>query len=34
MKISFTEFEPPRAGAVVVGVWEEGALTGPGPPTR
>jgi leucyl aminopeptidase len=29
MKISFAEFEPPRAGAVVVGVWEEGALTGP-----
>ena len=27
MKISFAEFEPPRAGAVVVGVWEEGALT-------
>ena len=29
MKISFAEFEPPRAGAVVVGVWEEGALTAP-----
>ncbi|HZK91205.1 MAG TPA: leucyl aminopeptidase [Stellaceae bacterium] len=29
MKISFAEFEPPRAGAVVVGVWEKGALTGP-----
>jgi len=29
MKISFAEFEPPRAGAVVVGVWEEGALTSP-----
>jgi leucyl aminopeptidase len=27
MKISFSEFEPPRAGAVVVGVWEGGALT-------
>jgi leucyl aminopeptidase len=31
MKISFAEFEPPRrgdgGGAVVVGVWEEGALT-------
>ncbi len=33
MKISFAEFEPPRppgdGGAVVVGVWEEGALTVP-----
>jgi leucyl aminopeptidase len=29
MKIDFAEFEPPRAGAVVVGVWEEGALTAP-----
>jgi leucyl aminopeptidase len=29
MKISFAEFELPCAGAVVVGVWEEGALTGP-----
>jgi len=29
MKISFAEFELPSAGAVVVGVWEEGALTGP-----
>ncbi|HTW53253.1 MAG TPA: leucyl aminopeptidase [Stellaceae bacterium] len=33
MKISFAEFEPPRpaggGGAVVVGVWEEGGLTGP-----
>jgi leucyl aminopeptidase len=29
MKISFAEFEAPRAGAVVVGVWEEGALTAP-----
>jgi leucyl aminopeptidase len=29
MKISFAEFEPPRAGAVVVGIWEEGALTAP-----
>ncbi|MFZ2008339.1 MAG: leucyl aminopeptidase [Stellaceae bacterium] len=31
MKISFAEFEPPRlgdhGGAIVVGVWEEGALT-------
>jgi leucyl aminopeptidase len=27
MKISFAEFEPPRSGAVAVGVWEEGALT-------
>jgi leucyl aminopeptidase len=31
MKISFAEFEPPHAGAVVVGVWEERALT---PPAR
>ncbi|HTQ33685.1 MAG TPA: leucyl aminopeptidase [Stellaceae bacterium] len=29
MKISFAAFEPPRAGAVVVGVWEERLLTGP-----
>jgi len=29
MKISFAEFEPPRSGAVVVGVWEEGGLTAP-----
>ena len=29
MKISFAEFEPPRAGAVVVGIWEEGVLTAP-----
>jgi leucyl aminopeptidase len=29
MKISFTEFELPRSGAVVVGVWEEGVLTAP-----
>jgi leucyl aminopeptidase len=29
MKISFAEFEPPRAGAIVVGVWEEGSLTSP-----
>ena len=33
MKISFSEFEPPRpggvGGAVVVGAWEEGALTAP-----
>jgi leucyl aminopeptidase len=28
MKISFAEFEPPRTGAVVVGIWEERALTG------
>ena len=27
MKISFAEFEPPRAGAVVAGVWEGGELT-------
>jgi len=27
MKISFAEFEPPRSGAIVVGVWEEGVLT-------
>jgi leucyl aminopeptidase len=27
MKISFAEPEQPRSGAVVVGVWEEGALT-------
>jgi leucyl aminopeptidase len=30
MKISFSEFEPPRAGAIVVGVWEGGELTAPG----
>ena len=29
MKISFAEFELPRSGAVVVGVWEDGALTAP-----
>jgi leucyl aminopeptidase len=29
MKISFAEFEPPRSGAVVVGVWEDAVLTGP-----
>src|SRR5580698_8429669 len=29
MKINFAEFEPPRTGAVVAGVWEEGALTDP-----
>jgi leucyl aminopeptidase len=29
MKISFAEFEPPRSGAVAVGVWEEGVLTAP-----
>ena len=29
MKISFAEFELPRTGAVVVGVWEEGVLTAP-----
>jgi leucyl aminopeptidase len=29
MKISFAEFELPRAGAVVVGVWEDGELTAP-----
>ncbi|HVH80693.1 MAG TPA: M17 family peptidase N-terminal domain-containing protein, partial [Stellaceae bacterium] len=29
MKISFAKFEPPRTGAVVVGVWEEGDLTAP-----
>ncbi|HKB92011.1 MAG TPA: hypothetical protein VKC60_15955, partial [Opitutaceae bacterium] len=29
MKISFAEFEPPRSGAVAVGVWEGGALTLP-----
>jgi leucyl aminopeptidase len=29
MKISFAEFEPPRAGAVVVGVWEDLALSAP-----
>jgi leucyl aminopeptidase len=29
MKISFAEFEVPRAGAVVVGIWEESALTAP-----
>ncbi|HXP03189.1 MAG TPA: leucyl aminopeptidase [Stellaceae bacterium] len=27
MKINFAEFEPPRSGAVAVGVWEEGALS-------
>ena len=27
MKISFAEPDHPRSGAVVVGVWEEGALT-------
>jgi leucyl aminopeptidase len=31
MKISFAEFELPRAGALVVGVWEDGVLT---PPAR
>ena len=31
MKISFAEFDPSAAGAVVVGVWEEGVLT---PPAR
>ncbi|HML09313.1 MAG TPA: leucyl aminopeptidase [Stellaceae bacterium] len=31
MKITFAEFEPPRAGAVVVGVWDDGELT---PPAR
>jgi leucyl aminopeptidase len=29
MKISFAEFELPRAGAIVVGVWEGGVLTAP-----
>src|SRR5580704_7312245 len=29
MKISFAEFEPPHAGAIVVGVAEEGVLTAP-----
>jgi leucyl aminopeptidase len=29
MKINFAEFELPHVGAVVVGVWEEGALTTP-----
>jgi leucyl aminopeptidase len=29
MKISFSEFELPRSGAVVVGVWEERVLTEP-----
>jgi leucyl aminopeptidase len=29
MKINFAEFEPPRTGAVVVGIWEEGKLTAP-----
>ncbi|HWB50144.1 MAG TPA: leucyl aminopeptidase [Stellaceae bacterium] len=29
MKISFSEFELPRSGAVVVGVWEGGELTAP-----
>ena len=29
MKISFAEFEPPRSGAIVVGVAEEGVLTAP-----
>jgi len=29
MKVNFAEFELPRAGAVVVGVWEEGVLTAP-----
>jgi leucyl aminopeptidase len=29
MKISFAEFELPRSGAVVVGIWEEGGLTAP-----
>jgi leucyl aminopeptidase len=29
MKITFAEFELPRSGAVVVGVWEEGELTAP-----
>jgi leucyl aminopeptidase len=27
MEITFAEFKEPRSGAVVVGVWEEGALT-------
>jgi leucyl aminopeptidase len=31
MKINFAEFEPPRSGAVAVGVWEDGTLT---PPAR
>ena len=31
MRVSFAEFELPRAGAIVVGVWEEGVLT---PPAR
>jgi leucyl aminopeptidase len=29
MKISFAEFEAPRAGALVVGVWQDGVLTAP-----
>ena len=29
MKISFSEFELPRSGAVVVGMWEERVLTEP-----
>ena len=29
MKISFAEFQPPRSGAVVVGVWEDRVLAGP-----
>jgi leucyl aminopeptidase len=29
MKINFAEFEPPRSGAIAVGVWEEGKLTSP-----
>jgi leucyl aminopeptidase len=29
MKIHFSEFELPRAGAIVVGAWEEGELTAP-----
>src|SRR5437588_8230238 len=29
MKISFSKFELPRSGAVVVGVWEERVLTEP-----
>ena len=29
MKISFVEFEPSRPGAIVVGVWEDKAMTAP-----
>ena len=29
MKISFVEFAVPQSGAVVVGAWEERALTAP-----